>query len=393
MTAKVVVVGSGYAGAGAVKAFEDAVEPGEAELTWISDTDYHLVLHESHRCIRDPTVESEVTIPVEEIKEDRTQFRQGHVEELDADAQELVFDDGESVEYDYCLLAVGTRTAFYGIDGLQEHSLTLKSLDDAREINRKVTEAADEATGDDPAKVIVGGAGLSGIQTAGEIAGLRDDRGDAIDVQLVEGLDNVFPNNDPEVQGKLRKYLEEDDVEILTGDFISEVDEDTVYLGGGEDEPPEELPYDVLIWTGGITGRDEFADAEVDKDERSKRVHADATFQTSDDDVFAIGDTALVEQGEDDVAPPTAQAAWQAAEVAGENLARQVRGAPLKSWTHEDKGTLVSVGEKAVAHDVVGMPISTFGGPGAVFLKKFVAARWIAQVSSVGRAVGAWSDM
>ena len=393
MTANVVVVGSGYAGAGAVKAFEEAVQPGEAELTWISDTDYHLVLHEAHRCVRDPTVESKITIPVEEIKEPRTEFRQARVTGLDADAQELALDDGETVSYDYCLLAVGTRTAFYGIDGLQEHSLTLKSLEDAREINRRVSDAADAATADDPAQVIVGGAGLSGIQTAGEIAQLRDERGANLEVTLVEGLDEIFPGNDPEVQGKLRKYLEEADVAIETGEFISEVDGETVYVGGGEDEAPAEMDYDVLIWTGGITGRDEFAGADVDKDDRSNRVHADATFQTSDDRVFAIGDTALVEQGEEDVAPPTAQAAWQAAEVAGENLARQVRGAPLKSWTHDDKGTLISVGERAVAHDVVGMPIATFGGVPAVFLKKFVAARWIAQVSSVGRAVGAWTDM
>ncbi|MEZ3143035.1 NAD(P)/FAD-dependent oxidoreductase [Halobaculum sp. MBLA0143] len=393
MTDNVVVVGSGYAGAGAVKAFEEAVQPGEAELTWISDTDYHLVLHEAHRCVRDPTVESKITIPVEEIKDSRTEFREARVTGLDADARELELDDGETVPYDYCLLAVGTRTAFYGIDGLQEHSLTLKSLEDAREINRTVSEAADAATADDAAEVVVGGAGLSGIQTAGEIAELRDERGANLNVTLVEGLDEIFPGNDPEIQGKLRKYLENADVEIETGEFISEVDAETVYVGGGEDEPPTEMEYDVLIWTGGITGRDEFAGADVEKDERSNRVHADATFQTSDERVFAIGDTALVEQGEDNVAPPTAQAAWQAAEVAGENLARQVRGAPLKSWTHDDKGTLISVGERAVAHDVVGMPISTFGGLPAVFLKKFVAVRWIAQVSSVGRAVGAWTDM
>ncbi len=354
MTSKVVVVGSGYAGAGAVKAFEDAVQPGEAELTWISDTDYHLVLHEAHRCIRDPTVESKVTIPVEEIKSPTTAFREARVTGLDADERELSLADGDTVDYDYCLLAVGTRTAFYGIDGLEEHSLTLKSLEDTREINRRVEAAAEAATADDPAHVIVGGAGLSGIQTAGEIAGYRDDNDAPIEVTLVEGLDEIFPGNDPEVQGKLRGYLEDEDVAIETGEFISEVDDDTVSIGGGEDEPP--------------TG-------------------------TSDDRVFAIGDTALVEQGGEDVAPPTAQAAWQAAEVAGENLARQVRGAPLKSWTHDDKGTLVSVGERAVAHDVVGMPISTFGGLPAVFLKKFVAARWIAQVSSVGRAVGAWTDM
>ena len=393
MTDKVVVVGSGYAGAGAVKAFEDAVQPGEAELTWISDTDYHLVLHEAHRCIRDPTVESKVTIPVEEIKSPRTEFREARVTGLDADEQELSLADGDTVDYDYCLLAVGTRTAFYGIDGLQEHSLTLKSLEDAREINRQVETAAEAATADDPAQVIVGGAGLSGIQTAGEIAGYRDDNGVPIEVTLVEGLDEIFPGNDPELQGKLRGYLQDADVGIETGEFISEVDDETVYVGGGEDEPPTEMGYDVLIWTGGITGRDEFADASVEKDDRSNRVHTDQTFKTSDDRVFAIGDTALVDQGDDEVAPPTAQAAWQAAEVAGENLARQVRGAPLKSWTHDDKGTLVSVGERAVAHDVVGMPVSTFGGLPAVFLKKFVAARWIAQVSSVGRAVGAWTDM
>ncbi len=393
MTNKVVVVGSGYAGAGAVKAFEDAVQPGEAELTWISDTDYHLVLHEAHRCIRDPTVESKVTIPVEEIKSPTTAFREARVTGLDADERELSLADGDTVDYDYCLLAVGTRTAFYGIDGLEEHSLTLKSLEDTREINRRVEAAAEAATADDPAHVIVGGAGLSGIQTAGEIAGYRDDNDAPIEVTLVEGLDEIFPGNDPEVQGKLRGYLEDEDVAIETGEFISEVDDDTVSIGGGEDEPPTEMGYDVLIWTGGITGRDEFADTGVEKDDRSNRVHADQTFRTSDDRVFAIGDTALVEQGGEDVAPPTAQAAWQAAEVAGENLARQVRGAPLKSWTHDDKGTLVSVGERAVAHDVVGMPISTFGGLPAVFLKKFVAARWIAQVSSVGRAVGAWTDM
>ncbi len=393
MTATVVVVGSGYAGAGAVKSFEEAVQPGEAELTWISDTDYHLVLHEAHRCVRDPTVESEITIPVEEIKSDRTTFREGRVTGLDTDARELELADGDTVSYDYCLLAVGTRTAFYGIDGLEEHALTLKSLPDAREINRQVTNAADDATAEEPAQVIVGGAGLSGIQTAGEVAEYRDETGAPVEVTLVEGLDEVFPGNDPEVQGKLRKFLREKDVGIETGEFISEVDKETVYVGGGEEEQPTEMSYDVLIWTGGITGRDEFADAPVEKDDRSHRVHADATFQTSDDRVFAIGDTALIDQGDDEVAPPTAQAAWQAAEVAGENLARQVRGAPLKSWSHEDKGTLISVGDRAVAHDVVGIPISTFGGVPAVFLKKFVAARWIAQVSSVGRAVSAWSDM
>ncbi|MFO8114595.1 MAG: FAD-dependent oxidoreductase [Halorubrum sp.] len=393
MTTQVVVVGSGYAGAGAVKAFEGEVGEGEAELTWISEHDYHLVLHEVHRAIRNPAVADKITIPVDEIKSPESDFVEGRVVDVDTDERVVETEDGTTVDYDYLLLGVGSTTAFFGIDGLKENAHQLKSLADAKAIHEDVRSAAAEATRSDPVEVIVGGAGLSGIQTAGEIAEYRDKHRAPINITLVEGLDEVFPGNDPQLQGALRQRLEDAGVEILTGDFISKADEDAVYLGGGEDEEPEELPHDVLVWTGGITGQPELDNVEVDKDERSNRVHAASDFTTSDDRVFAIGDTALVEQGDDDVAPPTAQAAWQAAEVAGRNLARAARGAPLQSWEHTDKGTVISVGEEAVAHDVVGVPIKTFGGTPAKVLKKSIAVRWIAKVSSTGRGVSAFGDM
>ncbi|WP_049987418.1 NAD(P)/FAD-dependent oxidoreductase [Halobellus rufus] len=394
MSTQVVVVGSGYAGAGAVKRLEEELDAG-AELTWISETDYHLVLHEVHRCIRDPSVESKITIPIDDIKSDSTEFVKGHVTDVDVDERVVELPDDE-IEYDYLLLAIGSGTAFFGIEGLQEYSYELKGLDDARAIHGEIKSAAEDASRDDPAQVIVGGAGLSGIQTAGEIAEYRDEHRAPIDITLVEGLDEVFPNNDPELQGALRKRLEALDIEILTGDFISKVDEDTVYLGGGEDDP--ELAYDSLIWTGGITGHEEVHEMDLDQDERSHRVFADADFQTSDERVFALGDTALVEQGPDAVAPPTAQAAWQAADVAGENVARAVAGKPLKTWRHEDKGTVVSVGDDAVAHDVKlpvlgSFPMNVFGGPAARNLKKVIAARWIADVASKKDALDAWDSL
>jgi len=387
MSASVVVVGAGYAGAGTVKAFEEEIEEGEAELTWISEHDYHLVLHETHRVIRHPEVESKVAIPVDEIKSPSTDFIRDRVTEINTDDRTLELQDGEAVDYDYLLVAVGSSTAFFGIDGLEEHSLTLKSLDDAREIHEAIRAAGEEATQSEPAQVLVGGAGLSGIQIAGEIAGYRDDTHAPMDIKLIEGLDEIFPGNDPEVQGALKKRLLDRDIEILTGDFISEVDDESVYLG------EESMPYDVLVWAGGITGRDPAANSDLEKDERSNRLHTESNFQTSDDRVFAIGDTALIDQGNDEQAPPTAEAAWTAAEVAGENLVRALRGAPLKSWKHKDKGTAISIGEDAVAHDVMGVPINTFGGIAAKTLKKAIAARWIAEVSSTQRALSAWSDM
>ncbi|GGI98811.1 NADH dehydrogenase [Halobellus salinus] len=396
MSTQVVVVGAGYAGAGAVKRLEDELS-ADVDLTWISENDYHLVLHEVHRCIREPSVESKVAIPVDEVKSASTEFVEGRVTDVHVNDQVVELEDGE-IAYDYLLLGVGSSTAFFGIDGLQEHAHELKGLDDARAIHADVKTAAEAASRDDPAQVIVGGAGLSGIQTAGEIAEYRDEHNAPIDISLVEGLDEVFPGNDPELQGALRRRLDGLDIEILTGEFISQADAEAVYLGGGDDGPGEELAYDVLIWTGGITGHEEVHGVDVAQDERSHRINAEADFQTSDERVFALGDAALVDQGEDAVAPPTAQAAWQAAEVAGENVARAVEGRPLKTWRHDDKGTVVSVGDDAVAHGVklpgIGeLPISVFGGPAARMLKKAIAARWINDVSSPRNALNAWESM
>jgi len=388
MTEQVVVLGSGYAGAGAVRSLETQLD-GEADLTWVSDVDYHLVLHESHRCIRDPGVREHVAIPIQEIKSSETTFVRDTVEDVDVEGRRVLLADGQEIPYDYLLVGIGSRTAFFGIEGLERHAHTLKSLDDAIGIHEDLEQAAREATRTDPAQIVVGGAGLSGIQAAGEIAEYRDEHSAPIEIHLVEGLDEIFPGNDDSIQAALRTRLEARDVHIRTGGFIGKVDEETVYIG-----EEEQLAYDVLLWTGGITGREAVRNMDVDKDERNHRLKAGQNFRTADDRVFAIGDSALVEQSGDDPAPPTAQAAWQAAEVAGENIARAIRGQPLKDWSFEDKGTVVSVGEDAVAHDVFIVPfVSTFGGFPARTLKKGIAVRWIASITGLGRAVSAWPSM
>ncbi len=388
MTEQVVVLGSGYAGAGAIRSLEDALG-GEAAITWVSDTDYHLVLHESHRCISNPGVREKITIPVEEIKSPQTEFIHAPVESLDTDSRTIHLGTGDDIEYDYVLVGVGSRTAFFGIEGLEEHAHTLKGLDDVLGIHEDLKHATAHATSEDPAQVVIGGAGLSGIQTAGEVAEYRDDHSAPVDIHLIEGLDEVFPGNDPSIQGALRSRLEARDVDIRTGEFVGKVDGNTVYIG--EDE---ELDYDVLVWTGGVTGPEALRTADLDRDERNHRLKAGRDFQTNDERVFAIGDAALIDQPDGDPAPPTAQAAWQAAEVVGANIAREIRGQPLKDWTYKNKGTVISVGEDAVAHDVFVVPfVDTFGGFPARTLKKAIAARWIAKVTGVDTAISAWPDM
>lgn len=385
MTTRVVVLGAGYAGAGAIPQLEETL-PDDTELVWISDTDYHLVLHESHRIISDPTVREKITIPVDDIKSRGTTFVHDRVVGVDVDAREIALESGDAMDYDYLVVAIGTATADFGIEGIQEHAHTLKSLDDALGIHDAITEAAQRATREDPARVVIGGAGLSGIQCAGEVAEFRDRHNAPIEVTLVEALPEIFPPGDAEIQGALRHRLELADVDILTDDPITQVEEDQLHFD--ERDP---LAYDVFVWTGGVTGREEMAG--VDLDAQHNRFETGQDFRTSDEHVFAIGDAAVVDQPGDRPAPPTAQAAWQSAEVVADNVARAIQGRPLRTWTYHDQGTLVSIGETAIAHDIEHVPVRTFDSAPATVLKKGAAARWIAKITNWPRALRAWDAL
>ncbi|MEF8757736.1 MAG: FAD-dependent oxidoreductase, partial [Halobacteriales archaeon] len=328
MSATVVVLGSGYAGTGVISRLEDELDAAD-DLVWVSNVPHHLVLHESHRVVRDPEVADLITLPIDAVIRDSTRFVEGTVAGLHGGEREVRLADGRTIGFDYAVVALGSRTAFYGIPGLEEHALTLKGLDDAREIHDAVTRDAGRTSAGDPVRVVVGGAGLSGIQVAGELAALRRERGLPIEVTLVEALGEILPGNDDSLQSALRERLESAGVEILTDTPITAAEADRLHF-----DDRESMGYDVLVWTGGITGQRALADADVETEH--ERVVAGATFETSNDRVFAVGDAALFEaEGKGNPVPPTAQAAWQAAEVAAENVVRRIDGRPLETWTYD----------------------------------------------------------
>jgi NADH dehydrogenase len=228
----------------------------------------------------------------------------------------------------------------------------------------------------------VGGAGISGVQSAGEIAEYRDIHDAPIEITIVEALAEIMPGRDAALQHRVRRLLDARDIQILTDDPVTEATDEIVHFD--EREPIE---HDVLVWAGGVTGRDALEGAGVDANHN--RVTTDATFRTTDERVFAVGDAAAIEIDGTDV-PPTAQAAWDAADVAAANVARAIQGRPLRTWSYRDKGTVLSVGEDAIAHDVMYFPIDTFDSLPARVLKKVIGARWIASVTSPQRAVSAW---
>jgi NADH dehydrogenase len=385
MTTKVTVLGAGYAGTAAIKHLEDEFADTDVELVWISNTNYHLVRHEMHRAISNPDVQDQLTVPVEEIKSSSTHFARGEVATVDATEQEIVLADESVIGFDYALVCLGSRTAFYDIDRLRTHALTLQTLDDALTIRRTIIETSHGTSDANPVQALVGGGGFTGVQCAGEIAALRDARDLPIEITIIDANENIASNYGSNIRTMLREYLLERNIEIATNRRVASADATTLYF---EENSP--MDYDTLVWTGGITGKD--ALGSTDLDQEHGRLNTEATFETSNERIFAVGDCALIGQTGDSVVPPTAEAAWEGGRIAGMNLARATRDESPKPWSYTNEGMLVSVGNATIAHEVKWMPITTFGGPAARFFKKAITAKWISAIASWRRAAQAWPD-
>lgn len=380
---EILVLGAGYAGIPVVKEIES--KGIDANIKLLSEQDVHEVIHESHRCIRKPNVKNKITIPIEDIISSDTEFIQGRVVEVEDNKRVVKTEDGRKIDYDYLAICTGSKTAFFGIDGLKENAYTQKCVSDALEINRRVKEIIRDRNAN---HIVIGGAGLSGIQVSGEISEMISDRNTDVEITLVEGMDTIYPKGPSQAQSKLRTLLEKRDVNIITGKFIEKVEEDNLYLS---DE--SEVSYDQLIWTGGIRGQDITNGDSIEVDEQNYRINVDKNLQTTDDRVFAAGDIAYIEQ-DGEVVPPNAEAAWESGEALANNICSHINGNRLDSWSYNDKGTAVSVGDDAVAHDVYVVPLLTaFSGSMARSLKKAISARWIDYVSGKSDAMKAWSDM
>jgi NADH dehydrogenase len=367
---RVVVLGAGYAGIVVADRLEETL-PEDVELVVVDEHDYHLVQHELHRVIRRPGLADDVRVPLQDIF-DRARVEQGRVSDVDRDARVVEFDDGRTLDYDLAAVCLGAETAYYGLPGVEEHSLPLKRLADAEAIRARF-EAVLESGG----TAVVGGAGLSGVQTASELAAFAREEGAsaAVDVVLLEQAARVAPSFPPKFQEAVREELEREGVDVRTDVTVSGATGDAVETADGS------ITHGLFVWTGGIRGPDAL-------DGERPAVRADLTV---DDHTVVVGDAARVVDAEGSAVPASAQTAVREAEVAARNVASLVADRRdgdfrprLQRYTFQSPGWLVSVGDGAVAQ--VGP--SVFRGTAAKAAKVGVGVGYLANAGGVEDAVG-----
>ncbi|MUV61842.1 NAD(P)/FAD-dependent oxidoreductase [Halobacterium sp. CBA1126] len=368
---RVVVLGGGYAGVVLTDRLEDRL-PADVDLVVVDETGDHLVQHELHRAIRRPSFADDVVVPLEEIF-DRARVDVATVDGVDRDARQVELADGSSLDYDVAAVCLGAETAYYGLPGVEAHASPLKRLPDAARIRREFEDLVAAGGG----TAVVGGAGLSGVQTAGELAAFAREADADVDVVLLEQLDAVAPSFPEPFRAAVREELDREGVDVRTGVSVTHATEEAVETEAGA------VPYDVFVWTGGIRGPDALGGERVD-------VRADFAV---DDRTLALGDAARVVDGDGAAVPASAQAAVREAKVAARNVERLVADAReredgfrprLEQYTFDSPGWLVSVGDGAVAQ--VGSNV--FRGAAARAAKSGVGASYLASAGGVRQAAG-----
>lgn len=365
---RVLVLGGGYAGVVLTRALENAL-PGEIDILVVDETGDHLVQHELHRLVRKPEFASAISLPLTDLF-DRASVREVTVADVDADTRTVTLASGERLDYDIAAVCLGGSTNFYGIPGLEDHAHVLKRRADAESIREATLEAFEQPS----PRLVLGGAGLAGVQLAGELAALAREQDVDADIVLLEQETRVAPAFDERFSRALARELLDRAVTIRTDCMVTSATANDVRLASGTSEP-----YDVLVWTGGIRGTDAFG---------GDRPAVRATLEL-DDRTFIVGDAARVVDADGQAVPPSAQAAVKEAEVAAENITRVVAEdhggfrPRLERFTFDSPGWLVSVGDGAVAQ--VGSTI--LHGQAAKALKTGVGANYLASTSGVSDAL------
>jgi NADH dehydrogenase len=369
---RVLVLGAGYAGVTLARRLESRL-PAEAELVVVDESDSHLVQHEVHRVIRHPTLAETIRVPLGRLF-DRAEVRVARVEGIDREARTVHLDGGTTLDYDYAAVCLGSATAYYGLPGVEEHSLPLKSVADAEAIRESFLAAA--AT-NDAVNVVVGGAGLSGVQTAGELAALADEEDVTASITVVEQLENVAPNFPRNFREAVRDELEARCIDVRTGTTVRRATAEAVETDAGT------FAYDTFVWTGGIAGQAAMAG---DRPTVRSDLRLDAR-------TFVVGDAARIVDADGEAVPASASAALREANTVAKNVARLVRHetdadpddfAPrMEPYRFDVPGWIVSVGDGAVAQ--LGPTVVT--GSAAKAMKASVGAGHLGSVGAVKNAV------
>ncbi len=303
----IVVLGGGFAGIRAALKLKNKAKSYDINVTIIDKNNFHTFTPSLYEVATSEEPQRNVAIPYKSIFNNSFNFVEGTVEKVDTSSQKILLDKNREYAYDYLIFALGSKSADFGIPGVKEHGIAMKTLEDAIRVKNVLKNAK---------KIIVGGGGFSGTELACELATHRRD----LDITLIQGATILLKELGNRISVLAKKRLEKSNVHLVLGEHIKKVTKDAV-----EAESGKTFPYDVFIWTGGVKPNNLLGKIEVSEALQANNLK----------NVFAAGDA---------VSPGVAPRAEKMGETAAENVLRSIRDEQLLPYKYQHMGYVVPLG-------------------------------------------------
>ena len=359
---RVVILGAGFGGLTAARKMAKF-----ADVTVVDRHNFQTFLPLLYQVSTAGLAADHVAHPIRgALRKTGVQFRMGSPISLDHKNKTIKLDSSEVLHFDQLIVALGSATADFGIPGVTEHALGMKSVNEAIAIRAEVMRRFEDLCrfeDDTIFSISVVGGGPTGVEMAGAFAELvrgplKNDQAHAaahIKINLIEAGPRILPMFSEKLSARAKKDLEKLGVTVHLNTAVAEIKPRSILIKGGN-----ALPSEVTVWAAGVKG--EPAGGELNLPLVSTRIDVDQTLQVKHyPHIFAIGDIAGFVGENGRFLPMVAPVAMQQGRFVAQQIKRLAQGRALEIFKYVDKGSMATIGRHKAIVEVknlrlVGIP-------------------------------------
>jgi NADH dehydrogenase len=367
---RVVILGAGFGGLGAAKALA-----GKADVTVVDRHNFQTFLPLLYQVSTAGLAADHVVHPVRgALRDTGIKFRMGSPISVDHKNKSVKLDSSEGLDFDHLIVALGSATADFGVPGVTENGLGMKSVHEAIAIRAEVMRRFEDLCrfeDNTRLSIAVVGGGPTGVEMAGALAELK--RGplkndmahaaDHMDIYLIEAGPRILPMFSEKLSARAESDLHKLGVFVKTNTAVREIKPRQIIVKDGEP-----IPAEVTIWAAGVKGEPTagllnlpIVGTRIDTDENLEVKHYP--------NIWAIGDINGTKGADGRFLPMVAPVALQQGKWVAKQILRKVAGKPLVAFKYLDKGSMATIGRHKAIVEFRGLRMT---GPLAWFAWLFL---------------------
>jgi len=356
---KVVILGGGFGGLAAARALYKS-----AEVTVVDRHNFQTFLPLLYQVSTAGLAADHVAYPIRgALRKTDIKFRMGSPISIDHKNQEVKLDSSEVLKFDHLIVALGSVSADFGIPGVNEYALGMKTVHEALTIRAEIMRRFEDLCRfEDETKLSISviGGGPTGVEMAGAIAELirgplKSDQANAaahIQVSLIEAGPRLLPPFAPSLSARTKKDLEKLGVKVLLNTAVKAIEHRKIIL-----KDDSVLNSEITIWAAGVKGSD--AMAQLSLPTNGNRVAVEPTMQVKNyPNIWALGDIAGALGKDGRPLPMVAPVAIQQGKFIAKQIVRLVANKPLTVFKYLDKGSMATIGRNKAIVQVRGLKIA-----------------------------------